>query len=42
MREGLAALLIGEGGFAVTGQAASARETRTLVERTPPACSSWI
>lgn len=36
MREGLAALLAGEGGFTVTGHAASARETRTLAERAPP------
>lgn len=36
MREGLASLLAGEGGFTVTGHAASARETRALVERTPP------
>jgi len=36
MREGLAALLAGEGGFTVVGQAGSARETRALVERTPP------
>jgi DNA-binding NarL/FixJ family response regulator len=36
MREGLAALLAGAGGFAVVGHAASARDTRILVERTPP------
>jgi DNA-binding NarL/FixJ family response regulator len=36
MREGLAALLAGEGGFTVVGSAASARETRSLVERTAP------
>jgi len=36
MREGLAALLARRGGFTVVGHAASARETRTLVERTPP------
>lgn len=36
MREGLAALLAGEGGFTVVGSAASARDTRTLVERTAP------
>jgi DNA-binding NarL/FixJ family response regulator len=36
MREGLATLLAGEGGFTVVGQAASARETRALIEATPP------
>jgi DNA-binding NarL/FixJ family response regulator len=36
MREGLAALLAGEGGFTVLGSAGSARDTRTLVERTAP------
>jgi DNA-binding NarL/FixJ family response regulator len=36
MREGLAALLAGEGGFAVLGSAGTARDTRILIERTPP------
>lgn len=36
MREGLAALLAGEGGFAVVGSATSARDTRALIARTPP------
>ncbi len=36
MREGLAALLAGEGGFNVLGSAASARDTRSLIARTPP------
>lgn len=36
MREGLAALLAGEGGFTIVGSAASARDTRALVERANP------
>lgn len=36
MREGLANLLAGEGGFTVAGSAASARETKALVARAAP------
>lgn len=36
MREGLARLIAGEFGFAVSGSAATARELRTLVTRQPP------
>jgi DNA-binding NarL/FixJ family response regulator len=36
MREGLAALLAGEGGFTVVGSAGSARDTRALVARASP------
>jgi len=36
MREGIATLLEKQGGFIVTGRAASARETRALIERMPP------
>ena len=36
MREGLARLIADEFGFAVSGTAATARELRTLVTRTPP------
>lgn len=36
MRDGLATLLENQGGFTVTGRAASARETRALVESQPP------
>jgi len=36
VRAGLVKLLRDEGGFAVTGEAGTAREVRTLVEKTPP------
>lgn len=36
MREGIATLLEKQGGFTVTGRAASARETRARIERLPP------